>query len=283
VVKNKKAKIVGIGEVVSDILPDSRKLGGAPADFLKYAVKNGADGYLISAIGADDLGREIISELEDINVTPVLAITPYPTGRVLIFDEADNYPVAHILENAAWDYLPFEDKAENCVKNADAVYFDTLALRKAYSRETILDLIDLVPEDAFRFFDINLRQNYFSASLIQKLLERANILKINAEELIKLRDLFGLSGTPETICLKLKNEYKLKYLIYSDKAKMNLIWGDDGVTSAKNERLDQGFAFGVGNAFGGTFMSAILNGASQKEAHEQANKIAAEICKHSAL
>ena len=83
--KTKKPQVAAIGEIVSDILPDSRKLGGAPADFLHYAVKSGADGHLISAIGADDLGREVVAELNKFGIKPVLAITPYPTGRVLIF------------------------------------------------------------------------------------------------------------------------------------------------------------------------------------------------------
>lgn len=278
-VKNKKAKIVGIGEVVSDILPDSRKLGGAPADFLRYAVKNGADGYLISAIGADDLGREIVSELELINVTPVLSITPYPTGRVLIFDEPDNKPVAHILENAAWDYIPFEPRAEECIKTADVVYFGTLALRKAYSRATILDLIDVAPEKALRFFDINFRQNYFSASLIEKLLQKADILKLNIDELNIIKALFGWKETNETLCLKIKEKYNLKYLILSDTAKCSRIWGEEGLTTVKNQHLEQVFAFGAGNAFAGTFISAIMNGATQQEAHEQANVVAAEVCR----
>jgi len=279
-VKNKKAKIVGIGEVVSDILPDSRKLGGAPADFLKYAIQNGAEGYLISAIGADDLGREIISELELINVTPVLSVTPYPTGRVLIFDDPESKPVAHILENAAWDYIPFEPRAEECVKNADVVYFGTLALRKAYSQATILDLIDAAPKTTLRFFDINLRQNYFSANLIEKLLQRADVLKLNIDELNTVKTLFGFDETNESLCLKIKAEYNLKYLILSDTAKCSRIWGDEGLTTVKNKHLVQVFAHGAGNAFAGTFISAIMKGSTQQEAHEQANAVAADVCKH---
>ena len=90
--KTKKPQVAAIGEIVSDILPDSRKLGGAPADFLHYAVKSGADGHLISAIGADDLGREVVAELNKFGIKPVLAITPYPTGRVLIFRSPSGGP-----------------------------------------------------------------------------------------------------------------------------------------------------------------------------------------------
>ncbi len=270
--------IVGIGEVVFDILPDSRKLGGAPADFLRYAVEYGAEGYLISAIGADDLGREVISELHKFEITPVLSVTPYPTGRVLVFNNQGSGYTAHILENSAWDYIPYTTKAEQCIKDADALYFDTLALRKPYSRDTILDLIGSSDEKAYRFFDINLRQNYYDKNLIIRLLGHANILKLNIEELKTLKPLLKLSGSVENMCLKLKEEYQLKYIILSDAAKESRIWGNDTVSAVKNARLHQTFAYGAGNAFAGTFMCAILKGEDQQSAHEAANAAAVRLC-----
>lgn len=275
----KKTLIAGIGEVVYDILPDSRKLGGGPTDFLHYAGMFGANVSLVSAIGADDLGREVISELNKFKITPVVAVTPYPTGRVLIFKNADVF-TAHILENAAWDYIPYTTEAENCIKKADAIYFGTLALRRAYSYNTILDLIDEASNAEYRFFDINLRQNYYSKDLILELLKRANILKINTEELKVLRNLLGLRGSIDDICLNLKNKYNLKYFILNDGAKESKIWGIDNLeTNVKNSRVQQHFAYGAGNAFGGAFLGAIMAGKSQQEAHEIANDVAVKICK----
>lgn len=276
--KNTRARIVSIGEIVFDILPDSRKLGGAPADFLRTAVKYGAQGFLISAIGADDLGREVVTELNKFDITPVLAVTPYPTGRVLIFNNFGTGHTAHILENAAWDYIPFSSKAEDCVKHADAVYFDTLGLRKSYSRNTILDLIDAAPESAYRFFDINLRLNYYDKDTICQLLKRANILKLNTEELKILKSYLKLSGSTENMCLQLKDTYNLKYLILTNMAKESLVWGNEGLTTIKNTRLQQAFAYGAGNAFAGAFIGAILHKCGQKEAHQEANAAAVEIC-----
>lgn len=277
-VTSQKPQVVGLGEVVFNILPDSRKLGGAPADFLQHAVKYGADGYLISAIGADDLGREVISELDKFNIQPVLAITPYPTGRVLIFKTPSGGVSAHILENAAWDYIPATTAAEECVAKADAVYFGTLALRKAYSKATVLDLLDATAKDAYKFFDINLRQAYFDKQIIENLLKRANILKLNIDELKTVKGMFGLRGSTDDICLRLKEKYALKYLILSDAAKESKIWGDEGLTTVKNSRIHQSFAVGAGNAFAGAFITSVLNGASQEEAHKTANKAAVEVC-----
>ncbi|MBR5154294.1 MAG: carbohydrate kinase [Alphaproteobacteria bacterium] len=278
----KKPHIAGIGEVLYDILPDSRKLGGAPSDFLCYAEKHGADVSLISAIGADDLGREVVSELNKFNINPVLAVTPYPTGRVLIFKNGDSC-VAHILENAAWDYIPYTNAAEECVKKADAIYFGTLALRRSYSMSTILDLIDEATKAVYKFFDINLRQTYYSKDIILKLLERANILRLNSEELKVLKNMLGYKGSNEDICLKIKEDFELLYLILGDTAKESKIWGPNGEYSAiKNSRLHQTFAFGAGNAFAGTFLSSILNGKTLRDAHEEANLSAIEVCKQTA-
>ena len=271
--------VVGLGEVVFDILPDSRKLGGAPVDFLNFAVKSGAQGYLISAIGADDLGREVMSELKKISVTPVLAVTPYPTGRVLIFKSLSNGYTAHTLENAAWDYIPFTTAAEECIKKADCVYFDTLAMRKSYSKETLLDLIDEAPETAYRFFDVNFRQDNYDKDLIVQLLNRANILKLNNDELKIIKTLLNLSGTTDGICRKLKQSYELKYLIFTKGATESFVYGDDEITVASNSRLQQIFAYGAGNAFAGAFISAILQDKSQREAHDFANNIAGQMCK----
>ena len=275
----KKPLIAGIGEVVYDILPTSRKLGGAVADFLSYAEKGGADVAIVSAIGADDLGREVVSELNKFNITPVLAVTPYPTGRVIISKNGGSL-VAHILENAAWDYIPYTNQAEECVRKADAIYFGTLALRRPYSMGTILDLIDEAKEAKYKFFDINLRQNYYSKNVILELLKRANIFRTNSSELKILKNLLGLRGNIEDVCLKLKDEYGFKYFILGDTAKESKIFGLDGeVSDIKNYNLQQSFAFGAGNAFAGTFLSAIMNGKTQTEAHNLANDAAIEVCK----
>ncbi len=275
--KTKKPHVVAIGEVVFDIMPDSRKLGGAPADFLNYAVKFGAKGSLVSAIGADDLGREIITELNKYDITPVLAVTPYPTGRVLIFKNSNGKHTAHILENAAWDYIPYTEAADQCVRDADAVFFGTLALRNPYSRATILDLIDAAPRSAFKFFDVNLRQDYYNKETIKALLQKANVLKLNTDELKIIKSLLRISGNMEDMCIKLKEEFGLQYLIITDVTKENRIYGKDITVVRNSSSIKQAFAYGAGNAFAGAFITSLLNGTSQQEAHDAANQAAIEV------
>ena len=276
--KNKKPHVVAIGEVVFDIMPDSRKLGGAPADFLNHAVKFGARGSLVSAIGADDLGREVITELNKNDITPVLAITPYPTGRVLIFKNSDGRHTAHILENAAWDYIPYTEAADKCIRSADAVFFGTLALRKPYSRATMLDLIDAAPEQAFKFFDVNLRQDYYDKETIKALLQKANVLKLNVDELKIIKQLLRMSGSTEEMCLKLKEEFGLQYLIITDVTRESRVYGNEVTVVRNSSSVKQAFAYGAGNAFAGAFITSLLNGTSQQEAHDAANQAAVEVC-----
>lgn len=275
----RNVKIAGIGEVVYDIFPASRKIGGAPVDFLHQAQIRGATTFLVSAIGADDLGREVVSELNKLNINPVLAITPYPTGRVLVYKSDDGF-CAHILENAAWDYIPATNNAEDCIKKVDAIYYGSLALRKQYSSDTILDLIDIAENCEYKFFDANFRQNYYTKETVIKLLKKSNILKLNADELKIMKNMLNLRGNAVDVCLKLKKDYNLKYLIYNDAAKESKIWGIDNTeTVMKNSRVHQAFAYGAGNAFAGAFLVSIMNGLSQEEAHKIANKAGLEICK----
>lgn len=276
---SKNTKIVGVGEVVYDILPDDRKLGGAPIDFLRYAVKNGGDSYIISAIGADDLGREVVSELNKLEITPVLEITPYPTGRVLIFNNPIGGQTSHVLENASWDYIPFSEASEQCIKTADVVYFSSLALRKAYTRATIADLLDAVDEKTIKFFDINLQANYYNADVISEFLYKTDILRVNANELKVLRNLLHIRGTNDDVCEKIKRDYNLKYLIFYDNLKEVRILGDNEVSETKNLRINQMYAEQAGVAFSYTFITEIINGIPQKDAHDEANKKAIEFCK----
>lgn len=275
-----KPKVVGIGEVVYDILPDSRRLGGEPTEFLCYAVKNGGDAYIISAIGADDLGREVVSELNKFDISPVLEITPYPTGRVLVFNNPIGGNTLHILENAAWDYIPFSEASEYCIKNADIVYFDSLALRKAYSKSTISDLLDSANVDAIKFFDLSIKQNYYDKDTIALFLRKADVLKINANELRILRNLFHLRGTNDEICEKIKNVYNLKYIIFYDNLKEIRVFGTDEITEIKNARINNTFGESSDKVFMYTFITEIMNNANQQDASNKANQVAIEFYKN---
>ena len=138
-------------------------------------------------------------------------------------------------------------------------------------------MISSVPKTAFKFFDINLRQDYYDKFLVAKLLELADILKLNIGELKILKNILKLSGSIDDMCMQIKAQYQLKYLILNDTAKESRIFGET-LTFVKNDGIQQSFAYGAGNAFAGAFMTSILKGKSQQEAHEIANQAAVEVC-----
>ncbi|MDD7721721.1 MAG: PfkB family carbohydrate kinase, partial [bacterium] len=202
-----KKVIVGIGELLWDVFPDQKKAGGAPVNFIYHATQQGAEGYAISAVGNDVFGTEIIQELEKNRISSAyIATVDYPTGSVLV-ELKEGIPSYTIIEGVAWDHIPLTQQAIELMKRADAVCFGTLAQRHADSHHTLTELLSYTREEALRFFDINIRQHFYSTELIESLLQLANVLKINDEELELLRPMFGLQGDTDQICRWFMQQY----------------------------------------------------------------------------
>ena len=187
-----KPVVVGIGELLWDVFPEVKKAGGAPINFVYHATQLGAEGYAISAVGNDVFGTEIIQELDKNGIdSNYISTVEYPTGSVMV-ELKNGIPSYTIIEGVAWDHIPLTQASIDLMKRADAVCFGTLAQRAAESRETLRTLLSYMPSHALRFFDINIRQHFYSKELIESLLELANVFKINDEELEMLRPMFGL-------------------------------------------------------------------------------------------
>lgn len=276
--ENNKPVVVGIGELLWDVFPDEKKAGGAPVNFVYHASQSGAEGYAISAIGKDTLGDEIVSELEKNRIdSRYISKVDYPTGTVLVELNA-GIPNYTIVEGVAWDHIPLTDEAVALMRRADAVCFGTLAQRSPESRATLQALLAETPADAIRFFDINIRQHFHSKELIEQLLELANILKINDEELEMLRPMFGLDGSVDEICQGLLAQYGLRYLVLTAGAEFSSIYSAHGVSTIPTPRVTVADTVGAGDSFSGAFVSSLLAGKSPREAHERAVKVAAYVC-----
>ncbi|GHT35803.1 2-dehydro-3-deoxygluconokinase [Bacteroidia bacterium] len=269
--------IVGIGELLWDLLPEGKKAGGAPINFVYHANALGAEGYAISAVGQDNLGREIVDELEKNNIRYQAEALPYPTGHVLV-ELTNGIPSYTIVEDVAWDYIPLMPEAVDIVKKADAICFGTLALRSPVARAAIHALIDYAPSDALRFFDINIRQHFYSKELIASLLQKANIFKINDEELALVRSLFGLEGNDEKVCRKLIETYSLHYLVLTAGDKYSAVYTETDLSVLPTPKVDVVDTVGAGDAFSGAFVYSILSGKSLREAHRAAVDTAAFVC-----
>ncbi|MDE6050827.1 MAG: carbohydrate kinase, partial [Paramuribaculum sp.] len=190
-----KAKyIVGLGEVLWDILPSGRKLGGAPANFAYHVSQFGLPGCVVSAVGRDDLGLEIVEKLDLKNIESTIATVDRPTGTVEVTVDTAGIPSYDIRPDVAWDHIPFTPELEELARNTRAVAFGSLAQRSPESRDTIVKFISAMPDtpDTLIVFDINLRQNHYTKETVEQSLRLCNVLKINDEELETLKQMFGI-------------------------------------------------------------------------------------------
>ena len=270
-----KPVVVGIGELLWDMLPEGKRAGGAPINFVYNATQLGADGYAVSAVGKDALGDEIIHELKKSHIHYVLQRNDYPTSVVEVALN-NGIPTYTIVEGVAWDYLEATPQEIEVVKKANAVCFGTLALRSAKTKKAVLTLLKNVPDTAYKLFDVNLRSDYFSKELIDELLQEANVFKINDEEMIKVQKLFDLNLSIEDVCRWFIQKYNLRYLIFTAGEKYSIVYAADGETSyLETPKVEVADTVGAGDSFSAGFIMGLLNGKTMREAHKQAVATAA--------
>lgn len=273
-----KPVVVGIGELLWDMLPEGKRAGGAPINFVYNATQLGADGYAVSAVGKDALGDEIIHELEKSHIHYVLQRNDYPTSVVEVALN-NGIPTYTIVEGVAWDYLEATPQEIEVVKKANAVCFGTLALRSAKTKKAVLTLLKNVPDTAYKLFDVNLRSDYFSKELIDELLQEANVFKINDEEMIKVQKLFDLNLSVEDVCRWFIQKYNLRYLIFTAGEKYSIVYAADGENSyLETPKVEVADTVGAGDSFSAGFIMGLLNGKTMREAHKQAVAMAAFVC-----
>jgi fructokinase len=192
--------ILGIGELLWDILPDGPRLGGAPANFAVMTGRLGDHACILSRIGRDDLGRQAIDRLNPMPVdTCCLEVdTVHETGKVSVSFE-NGQPKYTIHQPAAWDFMELSDEWVKLAERADAICFGSLAQRSLKSRQTIQSLTAQTSDTCIRVFDVNLRAPFYSGEVIQESLELATVLKMSDEELPQILNLLGLpeNGKPE--------------------------------------------------------------------------------------
>ena len=208
--------IVGMGEALWDVLPEGKKIGGAPANFAYHVSQFGLDSCVVSAVGEDKLGKEILDNFDEKQLTYQIEQVPYPTGTVQVELDEAGVPCYDIKEGVAWDNIPFTPELEDLARRTRAVCFGSLAQRSIVSRETINRFLDTMPEgeDQWKIFDINLRQGFYTKEILCVSMRKCNILKINDEELITLSRMFGWPGIDlEDKCWILLAKFNLRMLI----------------------------------------------------------------------
>ncbi|KFF31446.1 carbohydrate kinase family protein [Bifidobacterium bombi] len=271
--------VLSMGELLWDMLPTGKRAGGAPTNFIYHAMHNGCDGYAISAVGEDDLGDELLEDTQKAGIKGIIARNAWPTGTVAVALES-GIPEYTIVKGVAWDHIPLTRKVIELTQQADAVCFGTLAVRAPESHETIMELLKHTKPGAMKFFDINIRGDFYSKEVIEELLNAATVFKLNDAELLLLRDMFGIAGiSDENACTWFIDHYDLDYVILTGGATFSTIVSKSGEKSTlMTPRVDATDTVGAGDAFSGCFTARILQGDGLVQAHRAAVNTSAFVC-----
>ncbi len=273
--------VAGVGEVLWDMLPDSRQCGGAPANVIFHAARLGARGAVVSAVGKDADGDDLLSFLEGKGIDcSLVARSALPTGTVTV-SLADGIPSYTIHRPAAWDAIPYTDALDALVPRLSAVVFGSLAQRDARSRETIFRILRHPGLKALKLFDINLRQDFYDRDTIRDSLDAADVLKLNDEECAVLARLFSIPGDMGSVVRELAARHGLSHVILTLGAKGSALYDGESVTDypvAPCERIVD--TVGCGDAFLAAWCVSFLRGEGADAAMRRATELSAYVAGH---
>ena len=273
--------VVGMGEALWDVLPEGKKIGGAPANFAYHVSQFGLPSCVVSAVGDDALGKEIIENFTSKGLNQLIAEGPYPTGTVQVEIDPAGVPQYEIKENVAWDNIPYTAHLEMLAEKTKAVCFGSLAQRNVVSRNTINRFLDAMPqnEDTLVVFDVNLRQGFYNKEILCNSMKRCNILKINDEELVTVSRMFGYPGIDlQDKCWILLGKYNLKMLILTCGINGSYVFTPGNVSFQPTPKVEVADTVGAGDSFTAAFIASILKGKSVQEAHSTAVQTSAFVC-----
>ena len=274
--------VTGLGEVLWDMLPGGRKLGGAPSNFAFHAGQFGLDALAVSAVGTDDLGAETLSELRSKGLDYIIPRVDFPTGTVGVTLDEDGVPSYSITEGVAWDNIPFNPEIAASAAACRCVCFGSLAQRSEVSRATIRSYLAAMPADSMKILDINLRGHYYSREVIDSSLQACNILKINDEELAVFGRLFSLPVTEvRDRCMTILQRWGLMCVVLTCGVGGSYVFSADEMSFFQTPSVMVADTVGAGDSFTGAFAASLLHGLSLADAHRRAVDVSAYVCTQS--
>ncbi|MDR1534319.1 MAG: carbohydrate kinase [Planctomycetota bacterium] len=279
---SKKPVAISLGEVLWDVLPDGKTLGGAPSNVGRHLAQLGCEAHIVSAVGDDDLGREAIAYLRDkgLNVENVAILAGAPTSTVdATLDPAGNATYV-IHEDVAWDRLPVTGAILALAGRAEAINFGSLALRSPAGRRAGFAVLDATPAAAVRMFDLNLRQPFIFPEILREGLARATVVKMNDDELGMMTGMFGLAKRPERAIEDLLAAYpNLRHLVVTRGAE-GAWWHDRRALLKRGPAASPRVVdtIGAGDSFTAVGMCGLLRGMEVKEVLRAALIVAAYVC-----
>ena len=271
--------VVGLGEVLWDVLPDGKKLGGAPANFAFHVSQFGMPSCVVSAVGRDALGDEIITALDSKGLDHRISRVDFPTGTVQVELDDAGVPRYDIREHVAWDNIPFSANLRQLAAQTRAACFGSLAQRSEVSRASINSFLDAMPADSLVVFDVNLRQQFFTAATLRSSMNRCDILKINDEEFDVITRLFDIPGNSlSDKCHALISTMHLQALILTCGADGSYVFTLSGSRFLPSPKVAVADTVGAGDSFTAAFVATLLQGGSIADAHEVAVRTSAFVC-----
>lgn len=271
--------VVGLGELLWDHTPEGRRWGGAPANFARHAAQLGAEAWIVSAVGDDAAGRDLIDEtLAESVAVCVPHVVGHPTGRVDVELGEGGEPTFRIAPGSAWDHLPWTEAMGLLAARTDAVCFGTLAQRHEQARSSVQRFLDAVPESALRIFDANLRAPYFDREVVSESLERSDVLKVNEHEWSKVVDWFGVRGDFPQAGRELCERFGLRFVVQTLGTQGSRMVGPTGEASTPAVDVEVADTVGAGDAFTATCCLGLLRAADTASLLLAAARVAAFVC-----
>jgi fructokinase len=273
-----KCKVVGLGELLWDLFPGGKKLGGAPANFAYITTLLGDQGIPASRLGQDDLAKEALRRLAELGLATdfVQQDANYPTGTVKVEVDAAGQPRFEISESVAWDFLEWTPQWKTLANNVDAVCFGSLAQRSPQSLASIRSFVKATRPDAVRIFDVNLRQQFFEVEAIVQSMKLATLVKMNHEELPRIMHLLSLEHrAEESSARRLVELFNLKLICVTRGSGGSLLVSPKTAHSHDGFRVKVADTVGAGDAFTAALVHEYLRGASLGRMNEAANRIGA--------
>ena len=275
-----KGLAAGIGELLWDVFPVGKELGGAPGNFAWHVHALGMNGLVISCVGDDDEGREILERLDAMELRPdhVTVDSTHPTGRSTVLLDPAGVPSFHVHENVAWDFIPFTPALARVAGEVDVVSFGTLGQRSTISRETTRSFLARTRPEAIRLFDLNLRPPHYAREVIGESLSIASVIKLNDSELGDLSRMFGFSGDETERLSQLADAYGLRLVALTRGDRGSILCADGRVSIHPGFKTTVVDTVGAGDAFAAALVVGMFRGSDIDRINDHANRVASYVC-----
>ena len=272
--------VVGIGEILWDVFPEWRRMGGAPVNFAYMCNQMGARGIPVSCIGRDEAGSDMLIAVTTLGLESgyIQECATAPTGSVNVTLDHHQKPTYEIRRDVAWDLIVLSEKLQRLAPNVDAVCFGTLAQREEISKSAIQTFVKMSPDIALKIFDVNLRQNFFSKQVIESSLELANVLKVSDEELPVLASMFQLKGEVFDKIRQLQDRFNLRLVAYTRGADGSMLVTRDDVVDHPGFKPNAIDTVGAGDSYTATICMGLLRQLPLDVVINHASRVAAFVC-----